>query len=181
MQAGHVGHACLLPRVVALLVASRWPPSGPSRWPWRTVPPAACTPRLIPRAGGGRPFNGDLHPLNGERELDPLVDACEVNDYPVLIPHGGDATAFRNGSAGAGGRVMAAEVLELGQMVDVAGRLDPADAYITNGYLLDAEGILFPVEGQHARAPTVADAVRDGCRVPREGGVGWLRLRRYEV
>src|SRR5882724_3452727 len=95
--------------------------------------PAACTPRLIPRAGGGRPFNGDLHPLNGELELDPLVDACEVNDYPVLIPHGGDAMAFRNGSAGAGGRVIAAEVLELGQMVDVAGRLDPADAYITNG------------------------------------------------
>jgi hypothetical protein len=79
--------------------------------------PAACTPQLIPRAGGLHPFNGDLHPLNGELKLDPVVDACEVNDYLVLIPHGGDATAFRHGSAGAGGRVIAAEVLDRGQMV----------------------------------------------------------------
>src|SRR5262245_26613555 len=91
---------------------------------WRALP------RLLPLWGGLRPFNGDLHPRNGERELDPLIDGGEVNDHPVPIPHGGDATAPPNGRTGTGGHVITTEVLDLRQMVDVAGRLGFADAYL---------------------------------------------------
>ena len=85
----------------------------------------------MPLEGGLRTFNGDLHSLNGKLELDPLVDPCEVNDHPVPIAHGGDATPSQ-WQCGAGSHVIAAEVLDLGQVVDVAGHLGSADAHITN-------------------------------------------------
>src|SRR5262249_44079775 len=102
------------------------------QWQFVIARPQAFTNRLTPLEGGLRTFNSDLHPLNAELELDPLVDSREANDHPVLIPHGGDATATSNSSAGAGGHVIATEVLDLGQVVDVAGRLCSADAHITN-------------------------------------------------
>src|SRR5262245_27808109 len=117
--------------IVQVLPEGRFGP-----WPFLkrwTRAAAASPPRLMPFWGGLCPCNGDLHPFNGERELDPLVDGCEVNDHPLLIPHGGDAMATPNGRAGAGGHVITAEILEPRQMVDVAGRLGFADAHIPNG------------------------------------------------
>src|SRR5215831_4064025 len=101
--------------------------------PSLSLPPArAFTNRLMPLEGGLRAFNNDLHPLNAELELDPFVDSCEVDGHPMLIAHAGDATATSNGGAGAGGHVIATEVFDLGQVVDVAGRLCSADAHITD-------------------------------------------------
>src|SRR5262249_52169132 len=117
------------------------------------------------------------HPLDGEHDLDLLAGVCEVNNDPVLIAHGGDVTAASQESASADGHVMAAEVLDVGQVVDVADRIGAADACpLPNGEPVDAAGIFFPPKGHNAPAPTVTGAHGDGYCVHLEGGVGWLRL-----
>src|SRR5690348_16342858 len=81
-----------------------------------------------PLAGGRHTFQGDFHPLDSEHDLGPLAGVGEVNNDPVLIAHGGDVTAASQESASADGHVMAAEVLDVGQVVDVADRIGAADA-----------------------------------------------------
>ena len=85
--------------------------------------------------------------MDGEHDFGPLAGVCEVNDYPVLIAHGGDVTAARQDSASADGRVRAAEVLDVRQVVHVADRIGAADAHLTDGEPIDAAGILFPLKG----------------------------------
>src|SRR5438093_13103396 len=89
--------------------------------------------RSRPRAGRRRTFYGDLHPLDADQDVDPPAGAGEVNDHPVLIAHGGDVTAAPQGTAGADGRVRAAEVREVRQVVHDPDRLAAADAHLTDG------------------------------------------------
>src|SRR5262249_4070617 len=136
-----------------------------------------CRRRSIPRAGSRRTFYGDLHPLDTEHDLSSLAGVCEVNDYPVLVAHGGDVTAACQDSARADGRVRAAEVLDLGQVVDVADRIGAADAHLTDGESIHTAGILFPLKAYNAPSPTITDARGDRGRVHLEGSVRLLCRR----
>src|SRR6266446_6835169 len=138
---------------------------------------AACRRRLRRRAGGRRTFYGDLHPLDADHDVGPPTGAGEVNDHPALIAHGGDAPATPQGTASADGRVRAAEIREVRQVVHGADRIGAADAHLTDGEAIDAAGIRLPLKGEHAPAPTIADARGDRGRVHREGGVRFLRRR----
>src|SRR6266481_1003726 len=88
------------PRVHSLSAVSIAPPLGLLG---RGAQGAAAR-RLRLRAGGRRTFDGDLHPLDADQDVGPPAGAGEVNDHPVLIAHGGDATAAPQGTAGADGR-----------------------------------------------------------------------------
>src|SRR5262245_29184026 len=124
----------------------------------RVCPRNAIVLGLLPLAGGRPTFQGDFHPLDGEHNLGPLAGVCEVNNDPVLIPHGGDVTAASEESASANGQVMAAEVLDVSQVINVANRIGAADACPPNGESIDAARIFFPPKGHNAPAPSVAGA-----------------------
>src|SRR5256712_4522198 len=103
----------------------------------------------------------DLHAVDAQLELHAAGHGVQVDHHAVRILH--RARAGASGHRRACGRrgVLTLEVLELLQMVDVAGRVDAGHADVGHRQAIDTERVLLPLVVERSFAPGDADPRRD--------------------
>src|SRR5215813_12499996 len=102
----------------------------------------------------------------------------QLHHHAVLVLEGDHAHAAAHRRASLGRRVVAREVLDLREVIDLALRAHLSDTEIQYAQPLDAEGVRLPLEAKLAVAPGDPDAEGDGLALDRYRAVRLLVGRR---
>src|SRR5262249_487572 len=100
-------------------------------------------------------FEPDADTFTGEVEAQSPAARVQLDDDPVLVSECCEGTAAGHGHPGRSDRVMAAEVLEVLQVIHVTGGLDMRPANVDDRDTGEFERALDPLILQSASAPDV--------------------------
>src|SRR5262245_64749831 len=102
-----------------------------------------------------------VHPATAEGEFEALSSRDELHGDPVLILHRGVTASAGDRQTRSDRRVVAVEVTDALEVVDVPGGFDPRGAHVTDGESLHVDRILLPLVGERATSPADPDARRN--------------------
>src|SRR5262245_54447896 len=120
----------------------------------------------------------DVEPLSGGRELHAGLRAGQLHHHAVLVLKGDHGHAAAHRRASFRGRVVAREIFDFREVIDLAARAHLGDAEVDHAQPLDAEGVRLALVLELAVAPRDADTDGDRLAVHRHRAGGLLVGRR---
>src|SRR6267154_5395403 len=109
-------------------------------------------------ASAGSVLQSDVDATGGQVEAQADLGCRKLDHYTFLVFQIDRVSAAGDGCAGRQGHVVAVEVGQLLQMIDIAAGRDTARTDVDNRQAIDSEVVPAVLKSQRAIAPLIADA-----------------------